>query len=178
MPPELANDERDLIKTPTSCSHCQFHTSPDSSPPLRSPFLSCSSSSSSEAGSPPEMPPYLWNYIHSPRSKKASSVKNVSTSIVTQPLSQKKSVGRSLSPQSLPLRVAVLALPREGTDPEPQGLPLLHPLTLVSRPLLGCSSKAMCPPRRKPPRSLHNPVHINLPKPGCQKSPSCHQGKH
>ena len=98
MPPELADDERDLIKTPTSCSRCQFHMSPDSSPPLRSPFLSCSSSSSSEAGSPPEMPLYLWNFTHSPGSKNACSIKNVSTSKATQPLSQKKSVGCSLSP--------------------------------------------------------------------------------
>ena len=98
MPPELADDKRDIFKTRTSCSHCKFHTSPDSSPPLRSPLLSCSSSSSSEAGSPPEMPLCLWNFIHSPGSKKASIVKNVSTSKVTQPLSQKKSVGRSLSP--------------------------------------------------------------------------------
>ena len=98
MPPELADDERGLFKTPTSCSHCKFHTSPDSSPPLQSPFLSCSSSSSCEAGSPPEMPLYLWKFIHSPGSTKASNVKNVSTSKVTQCLSQKKSVSRSLSP--------------------------------------------------------------------------------
>ena len=99
MPPEMADDERDLIiKTPTSCFRCQFHTSLVSSPPLRSPFLSCSSSSSSEAGSPPEIPCCLWNYIHSPGNKKASSVNNFFTSNVTQPLNQKKSVRFSLTP--------------------------------------------------------------------------------
>ena len=70
----------------------------------------------------------------------------------------------------------MLRLPREGTDPETRGLPLLRPSALISKPLLGCSSKAMCPQRRKPPRRLHNPVYVILPKPGRQQSPSCHQG--
>ena len=128
MPPELADDERDLINTPTSCSRCQFHMSPDSSPPLRSPLLSCSSSSSSEAGSPPEMPLYLWNFIHSPGSKKASSVKNVSTSKVTQPLSQKMSVGCSLSPSESSSQSSSVGSPtrryrpRDSRSPSPPSI--------------------------------------------------------
>ena len=128
MPPELADD---LIKTPTSCSCCQFHTSPNSSPPLRSPFLSCSSSSLSEAGSPPEMPRFLWSYIHSPGSKKASSVKNVSTSQVTQPLNQKKSVRFSLSPSESSSQSSSVGSPmrryrpRDSRSPSP---PSIDPL--------------------------------------------------
>ena len=128
MPPELADDKRDIFKTRTSCSHCKFHTSPDSSPPLRSPLLSCSSSSSSEAGSPPEMPLCLWNFIHSPGSKKASSVKNVSTSKVTQPLSQKKSVGRSLSPSESSSQSSSVGSPtrryrpRDSRSPSPPSI--------------------------------------------------------
>ena len=130
MPPEMADDERDLIKTPTSCSRCQFHTSPDSSPPLRSPFLSCSSSSSSEAGSPPEMPRFLWNYIHSPKSKKASSINNISSSNVTQPLNQNKSVHFSLSPSESSQSSSVGSTmrryrPRDSRSPSP---PSIDPL--------------------------------------------------
>ena len=155
--------------------HCQFQTSPNSSHPLQSPFISCSSSSSSKAGSPPEMPLYLWNYIHSPGSKKASNVKNVSTSKVTRPLSQKKSDRFSVSPSVSSSQSSSVGCPMRRYRPRDSRSPFLHPSTFISRPLLGCSSKAMCPPRRKPPRRLHNPVHVNLPKPGHQKSLSCHK---
>ena len=109
----------------------QFHTSPDSSPPLRSPFLSCSSSSSSEAGSPPKMPRFLWNYIYSPESKKADSVKNVSTSQVTQPLNQKKRVHFSLSPSESSSQRSSIGSPtrkyrsRDSRSPSP---PSIDPL--------------------------------------------------
>ena len=109
----------------------QFHTSPDSSPPLRSPFLSCSSSSSSEGGSPPEMPRFLWNYIHSPGSKKAHSVKNVSTSQVTQPLNQRKRVRFSLSPSESSSQSSSVGSPtrnyrsRDSRSPSP---PSIDPL--------------------------------------------------
>ena len=127
MPLELA-DEKDLIKTPTSCSYCQFHRSPDSSPPLRSPFPSCSSSSLSEAGSPPEMPLYLWNFIHSPGSKEASSIKNVSTSKIPQPLRQKKRVGHSLSPSESSSQSSSVGSPtrryrpRDSRSPSPPSI--------------------------------------------------------
>ena len=112
-------------ENPTRYSHCQFHTSLASLPPLRSPFLSCSSSSSSEADSPSEMPLYLWNFIHTPGSKKASSIKNVSTSKVTHPLSQKKSVGCSLSPSESSSKSSSVGSPtrryrpRDSRSPSP-----------------------------------------------------------
>ena len=104
----------------------KFHTSPNSSSPLQSPFLSCSSSSSSKAGSPPEMPRFLWNYIHSPGSKKASSIKNVSTSKVTQP--QKKSVRFSLSPSESSSQSSSVGSPtrryrpRDSRSPSPPSI--------------------------------------------------------
>ena len=149
MPPELADDKRDIFKTRTSCSHCKFHTSPDSSPPLRSPLLSCSSSSLSEAGSPPEMPRFLWNYIHSPKSKKASSINNISPSNVTQPLNQNKSVRFSLSPSESSQSSSVGSpmrryRPRDSRSPSP---PSIDPLIQTFIRLL---KQGYVPPKKTP----------------------------
>ena len=94
MPPELAHDERDLIDP-----HKQFSLPVPNVTRLLCSYLSylaavvlCASTRDATF--------FLWNHIHSPGSKKASSINDDSTSKILQPLSQKKSVGCSLSPSS------------------------------------------------------------------------------
>ena len=150
VPPPLPLD----LDDPRSRLLGQFHTSPDSSPPLRSPFLSCSSSSSSEAGSPPKMPRFLWNYIYSLGSKKTHSVKNVSTSQVTQPLNQKKRVHFSLSPSESSSQSSSVGSPtrkyrsRDSRSPSP---PSIDPLIQTFVRLL---KQGYVPPKKTPQSCL------------------------